>query len=163
VKADCVIYRAATERDTIALGRRLGRLLRPGDLLVLEGGLGSGKTCLAKGLAAGLEVPADQVVNSPSFALVNEYMGRCPFFHMDIYRLERVEDLLAAGLDEYFYQNGVVAMEWGLRWPAILPEGYLVVSLNIQADLTREIVLKGTSGRGLKIIENLESCLTEGG
>lgn len=154
-----VIYRAASERDTLALGRRLGRLLEPGDVVILEGDLGSGKTCFAKGLAQGLEVPADQVVTSPTFALLNEYEGRCPFFHMDVYRLERAEDVLAAGLEDYFYQDGVVAMEWGERCAEILPDDRLEVRLTILEDLSREIRIEGRAARASGILETLDKIL----
>lgn len=154
-----VIYRAASERDTIAFGRRLGRLLEPGDVLVLTGDLGAGKTCLAKGIAQGLDVPADQVITSPSFALVNEYEGRCPFFHMDVYRLEGLEEVLSAGLEEYLYQGGVTAIEWGERCPEILPEGHMVVMLTILGDLSREIVIEGSAGRALILLERLNQLL----
>ncbi|WP_051184567.1 tRNA (adenosine(37)-N6)-threonylcarbamoyltransferase complex ATPase subunit type 1 TsaE [Desulfatiglans anilini] len=156
---DRVIYRAASERDTIAFGRRLGRLLEPGDVLVLSGDLGVGKTCFAKGLAQGLDVPAGQVITSPSFALVNEYEGRCPFFHMDVYRLERVEEIVAAGLEEYLYQGGVTAIEWGERCPEILPEGHLLVRLSILGDLSREIVMEGSAGRALILLEGVNQLL----
>lgn len=134
-------------------------MLEPGDVLVLTGDLGAGKTCLAKGIAQGLDVPADQVITSPSFALVNEYEGRCPFFHMDVYRLEGLEEVLSAGLEEYLYQGGVTAIEWGERCPEILPEGHMVVMLTILGDLSREIVIEGSAGRALILLERLNQLL----
>jgi tRNA threonylcarbamoyladenosine biosynthesis protein TsaE len=101
---------AATER----LGERLGRLARPGDVLALSGELGSGKTTLVRGLARGLDVPPEVPVVSPSFTLINEYPGRLPLYHLDLYRVEAGEQEWL-GLEEYLYGPAVVAVEWAER------------------------------------------------
>jgi len=123
----------------------------------MAGELGSGKTWFAKGVGSGLGVPEESVITSPSFALVNEYKGRCPFLHMDIYRLEEVSDFLSAGLDEYFYGNGVVVVEWADRWPSILPEWRLEVKFEIVDDQTRAITFSRDHPRAMEILKNFES------
>jgi tRNA threonylcarbamoyladenosine biosynthesis protein TsaE len=107
-----LFFLTASDHETFRLGQELGRNLSPGDVVALIGELGSGKTCFAKGIGMGLGVASDTVITSPSFTLVNEYDGRCRFFHMDGYRLETLSDFLAAGLEEYLYQDGVAALEW---------------------------------------------------
>ena len=106
-----------SDEETIQLGRKLGALLAEGDVVALTGELGSGKTWFTKGIALGLNVPAETVVVSPSFSLVNVYQGKCSLFHMDVYRLGELSDFLSAGLEEYLYEDGVTVMEWADRWP----------------------------------------------
>lgn len=102
--------------DTLALGEEWGRLAQPGWLIGLNGDLGAGKTQLVRGLARGLGSLAR--VHSPTFALLNEYTGgRCPLFHLDLYRLENRNQIVAAGLDEYLFRPDAVAVvEWIARW-----------------------------------------------
>ena len=92
MKEQSVTYYTSSDEETIKLGRRLGVALKEGDAVALVGELGSGKTCFTKGVGLGLGVPADVIITSPSFSLVNEYEGRYPFFHMDGYRLESLSD-----------------------------------------------------------------------
>ncbi|MBP7746790.1 MAG: tRNA (adenosine(37)-N6)-threonylcarbamoyltransferase complex ATPase subunit type 1 TsaE [Phycisphaerae bacterium] len=107
---------------TLALGRRLGRLLRTGDFLALTGPLGAGKTQLIKGVAAGLGVPTEQPVVSPTFVLVREYVGRLKLYHIDAYRLTGAAELLALGVDEMLAEPGsVVAVEWADRVAEAVP------------------------------------------
>ncbi len=156
MKDRSVTYKTISAEETISLGRRLGDELRPGDVIALAGELGSGKTWFSKGIGLGLDIPPDIVITSPSFSLVNEYDGRCTFYHMDGYRLESLSDFLAAGLDEYLYQEGVVAMEWADRWPEILPDGNVRVHITIINDHSREITLSGDHPRALEILGGIE-------
>ncbi len=144
--------------ETIGLGQKLGVLLTPGDVLALIGELGSGKTRFAKGVGLGLDVTSDTVITSPSFSLLNEYQGRCPFFHIDGYRLTQLSEFLSAGLEEYFYQDGVSALEWADRWPEILPEWTLEIKIAILEPQTRKITLSGGHPRVLTIIEQLAAA-----
>jgi tRNA threonylcarbamoyladenosine biosynthesis protein TsaE len=101
--------------DTLALGEQWGRAVQAGWVIGLAGDLGAGKTQLVKGLARGLGSPAR--VHSPTFTLVNEYArGRLPLFHLDLYRLDGVEQIIAAGLEDYFRPRGVAVVEWFERW-----------------------------------------------
>ena len=99
-----------SETQTRRLGHRLAALLKPGDVLALVGDLGSGKTRWVQGVCQGLDVT--DIVNSPTFTLVNEYQGRCPVYHIDLYRLDRVNDFEDIGLDELLYARAVTAIEW---------------------------------------------------
>jgi len=139
--------------QTIEVGEKLGGQLGSGDLVALVGELGSGKTWFTKGVALGLGVSKETVITSPSFALVNEHEGRHILHHMDVYRLGSLSEFLSAGLEEYFYRGGVVAMEWADRWPEILPERTLVVNLTIIDEKRREISFTGDHHRSIEIIE----------
>ena len=108
--------------ETAALGERWGRDAAPGWVIGLSGDLGAGKTQFVKGLARGLGITAR--VHSPTFALVNEYPGgRLPLAHLDLYRLDAPEQILAAGLEEYLRRpSGVTVVEWCERWPELNPK-----------------------------------------
>jgi tRNA threonylcarbamoyladenosine biosynthesis protein TsaE len=159
LKEKCVTYVANSEQETIRLGRILGQCLKNRDFVALVGELGSGKTWFAKGLALGLDISPETVITSPSFALMNEYQGRIPLFHMDAYRLEKLSAFLSAGLEEYFYEEGVVAMEWAGRWPEILPGSRVTVSMEVLDKVSRRIVLSGSHPRAIEILEELEKKL----
>ena len=156
MKEESVTCRTSSAEETINLGLRLGALLGEGDVIALTGDLGSGKTWFAKGVALGLEIPPDIVITSPSFALMNEYKGRCTLFHIDAYRLETVFDFLDAGLDEYLHGNGVVVMEWADRWPEILPESNLTVRLVVLDEHSREITLSGCHPDAVRILRQIK-------
>lgn len=112
----------ATEQEAIAFGRELAASLRPGAVVALTGGLGAGKTHVTKGIAAGLGYAGE--VTSPTFTLVHEYTSpsmRVPLCHFDFYRLERAEDVLALGWDEYLEAGGVCVVEWADMFPEVFP------------------------------------------
>jgi tRNA threonylcarbamoyladenosine biosynthesis protein TsaE len=106
-----ISLRAADVTATKAIGRAVAMLVRPGDVLLLAGELGTGKTVFTQGLAEGLEVR--DLVTSPTFTLVHRHDGRVPLFHLDVYRLDRVGELADLGIDEVLDAGGVVAIEWG--------------------------------------------------
>jgi tRNA threonylcarbamoyladenosine biosynthesis protein TsaE len=145
-----------SDDQTVWFGKRLGTLLEPGDVVAMAGEPGSGKTWLTKGLASGLDVGPEHIVTSPSFSLINEYEGRCTLFHMDVYRLETIEEFLDSGLEEYFSRDAVVVMEWANRWPEVLPEGSLFVDLAIMEECSRRIVLYGHGDRAGRLVEKLK-------
>ena len=150
-------YLTKSDKETIWFGKKLGELLSSGDLIALTGNLGSGKTWFSKGIALGLGVDEDTVITSPSFSLVNEYNGRHLIYHMDLYRLGDMPDLFSAGLEEYFYyDDGVVIMEWAERWPELLPESKIEVSLEIIDEQKRIITIFGRHQRAFDIIKSLE-------
>lgn len=110
-----------TTGDMIAFGVQLAADLAPGDVLSLNGPLGAGKTHLVKGIARGLGY--DGNVTSPTFSLVNEYRaGRLPLFHFDFYRLDSAEALIRIGWDDYLDEDGIIVVEWGAKYPELLPE-----------------------------------------
>ncbi len=109
------MYISHSPEETQALGEKWGRAAASGLVIALSGDLGAGKTQLAKGVAIGLGIT--ERVHSPTFTLVNQYAGgRLPFFHVDLYRLDAPEQILAAGLEEYFHPAGVSVIEWAERW-----------------------------------------------
>jgi tRNA threonylcarbamoyladenosine biosynthesis protein TsaE len=144
-----------SDQETVELGFRVGTLLEGGDVVALIGELGSGKTWFTKGIARGLGIGAETIVTSPSFALVNEYAGRTTLFHIDVYRLNNLSELLSAGIEEYLQSGGVAVLEWADKWPEILPEDTLKVELTIINDRSRRITISGP-GRASTIIEALK-------
>jgi tRNA threonylcarbamoyladenosine biosynthesis protein TsaE len=144
----------ATPGETKALGARLGRALRIGDVLALIGPLGSGKTTFAQGLAVGLDVPADRHVASPTFALVNEHPARIPFVHADFYRVERPEELRELGLEEAG-ERATVALEWADRFPQVVPADHLRIVFEPRADGSRLLRLSATGPRAQALLTPL--------
>jgi len=126
------------EEETRDIGERLGRALKRGDIVLLSGDLGTGKTCLTQGIGRGLACEA--AVNSPSFVLMNEYAGRETLYHVDLYRIEDVEDLDDLGLWDYA-ERGVLVIEWPERGADLLPGDGLVVELRY-GDVERQRRLK---------------------
>jgi tRNA threonylcarbamoyladenosine biosynthesis protein TsaE len=122
--------RSTSAAATRRLGERLGRAAGPGTCLALVGPLGAGKTQLAKGVAAGLEVGA--VVNSPTFVLMNEHVGRLPFFHVDAYRLEGTADAHHAGIFDERQAAGVTVIEWAERLGDALPLDHLAIDIGLE-------------------------------
>lgn len=112
--------------------------LRGGDVLLLKGDLGAGKTCLVAGIAQGLGCPGD--TGSPTFTLINEYRGgRMVLYHVDLYRLQQQDEIEGLGLDEYFDGNGVCAVEWSERLGALTPAGAMEIVLERTAEHARRI------------------------
>ena len=143
--------RTASVEETVALGERLGRAAAPGDLVCLWGDLGAGKTQLAKGIARGLGI--GDTVNSPTFILMNEYAGRLPLFHVDLYRLADAADALAGGVIDDRQIDGVTVVEWPDRMGDILPAGRLDVLIDGSGDDVREIELVTADGRYARLVE----------
>ncbi len=124
--------------DTLALGEQWGREAEAGWVIGLSGDLGAGKTQLVRGIARGLGV-ADRV-HSPTFALINEYEGgRLPLHHLDLYRLQSHDEIVSAGLDEYFSPSGVAVIEWAERWEDTLPRFYRRVMIETLGEFERKI------------------------
>lgn len=142
---DTIQIQLHTLRDTEKLGRLLGLQAVPGDVIGLNGDLGAGKTALAQAIARGLEVPDNCYVTSPSFALLHEYPGRLPMYHMDFYRLQDAAEVEDLGLDEYFYLEGLSVIEWSSRATEILPEECLILTMGQNEDLSRTITVHGSS------------------
>ena len=139
--------------ETEAAGEALGALVQAGDVVALSGDLGAGKTLLVRGLARGLGVP-ERRVTSPTFTLVNEYRGgRLTLFHVDLYRLERAEELEDLGLDDLYRQEAVVAVEWPERIPGAIPEERLEVTLRLTGPEAREIAVAGRGERARALAE----------
>ncbi len=132
--------------DTIELGRNIGKLLGQGNVVALIGNLGAGKTVIAGGLCCGLGVK-ESYITSPTYTIVNQYDGRIPVYHIDLYRLNDSKELYNLGWDEYIYGNGACIIEWADKAAKMLPEEYLMVNIEITGMDKRKIILqaKGAS------------------
>ena len=139
-------FRSTSPDETRRLGAALGAATAPGDVLLLEGSFGVGKTALVQGLATGLGV--EGYVSSPSFVMINEHHGRLRLYHIDLYRLEdRLDPETLDALEEAFDAGGVAAVEWPALLPAALRAGATVVTLEPVDETTREIRLATPSER----------------
>ena len=126
--------------ETEALGCRLGCALAPGTVIAYRGGLGMGKTAFTRGLARGLE--CRDRVTSPTFTIVNEYQGRIPLFHFDMYRLPDADALFDIGWEDYLDRGGVGAVEWSENVPEAMA-GALTVTIEKLGDTSRRITIEG--------------------
>ena len=135
-------YITTSPEETEQLGFRLGKKLHGGEVIAYRGGLGMGKTCFTRGLAAGLGYEGE--VTSPTFALINEYLGgRLPLYHFDMYRISGWEDLYSTGFFDYQEMGGVIAAEWSENIENALPENTITVSFKALGDERREIIIDG--------------------
>ncbi|NLK87889.1 MAG: tRNA (adenosine(37)-N6)-threonylcarbamoyltransferase complex ATPase subunit type 1 TsaE [Clostridiaceae bacterium] len=123
-------FHAGSVGETAELGKKLGRILQKGDDVCLTGELGTGKTALTGGIAAGLEIGG--YITSPTFTIVNEYEGRLPLYHFDVYRIGGPEEMFDTGYDEYIGGDGVTVIEWADIIKEILPEER--IEINIEKD-----------------------------
>jgi tRNA threonylcarbamoyladenosine biosynthesis protein TsaE len=130
-----------SESETETLGRALGETLAPGAVLALYGGLGAGKTALVRGVARGMGISAR--VSSPTFTIVNEYPGKIPLFHFDMYRLQSADELFELGWDEYLARGGVIAVEWSENVMDCLPPDAISVRFAHTGGDTRRIEISG--------------------
>jgi tRNA threonylcarbamoyladenosine biosynthesis protein TsaE len=124
-----------------AFGHRLGRAAQAGDRFLLEGDFGAGKTTFVQGLAHGLDVSTP--VSSPSFVIETIHRGRLVLYHVDLYRLERIEPALLDELEEHLFGDGVTAVEWAERLPADLREGAAVLRFHVENDVRRVELMSG--------------------
>lgn len=127
-----------SEEETLALAEKLLAVLRPGDVLVLTGELGAGKTVFVRGLAKGLGLDENKV-SSPSFTMVNEYRGEKPLYHFDLYRLVDSDELIEIGWDDYLSRGALVAVEWGEKADYYLPDKYYQIDFSLLNETEREI------------------------
>jgi len=150
-------------QKTVDIGMALGKLLKPGNVVLLKGDLGAGKTKLAKGVALGLGV-VDHVT-SPTFTIINEYEGRLPFYHVDAYRLEDPGEAFDLGLEEYLFGGGVTLVEWPERVFSLLPDEYLMVMMSVPGldQESRELIFLPMGQTYEGIIELLRLALTNTG
>ena len=142
-------------RQTMSWGSSLGRLLKGGEIIALIGELGAGKTCFVRGVTRGLEVGKGAWIRSPSFTLINEYHGRLPVYHIDLYRVEGRAQLEGLNLREYLYSDGVSLIEWFEHLPADEVDEYLEVRIAYVNGARRELTFTSHGERYEKIIEGL--------
>jgi tRNA threonylcarbamoyladenosine biosynthesis protein TsaE len=148
----------SSPEQTRQVGLMLGKLLDAGDTICLYGDLGAGKTNFSYGVAKGLDVQ-EQYITSPTYTFVNEYEGRVPFYHIDLYRLQEPEELQNIGFDEYIGADGVTVIEWAERAEEELPVECLSVYLSSVNEASREIGFLAEGERYKKLLEELRAEL----
>jgi tRNA threonylcarbamoyladenosine biosynthesis protein TsaE len=131
------IFHTESEEETIDLGERLAAELPAKAAVLLIGNLGAGKTTLAKGIVKGLHAAQPDEVSSPTFTLIHEYSPTV--YHIDLYRLDRPEQVATLGLDEIFDRTAVVLIEWGERFPQLMPDDRIEIRLRATGENTRQI------------------------
>ncbi len=131
--------------ETQAIGQILGELASPGDVFLLVGDLGAGKTCLTQGVLWGLGT--DEFARSPTFVLVSQYQGRMTMYHMDLYRLDSFDEILDLGLDEFLFGDGISVVEWAEKAPGAFPENHMLIQIQYIDDSTRRLRLNAVGER----------------
>lgn len=139
-------YESWSSEDTEKLGYKVGLQLLPGEVVCLDGDLGAGKTAFTKGLSKAFDV--EELVTSPTFTIVNEYKGRIPVYHFDVYRINDIDELYEIGFDEYIYGEGISVIEWADKIKDTLPFSYIQI-------LIRKNLDKGDDYREI-LIERIE-------
>jgi tRNA threonylcarbamoyladenosine biosynthesis protein TsaE len=131
--------------ETQQFGRNLGEAARPGDVYLLSGRLGAGKTCLTQGIAWGLGLK--EYAASPTFVLMREMHGRLNLYHIDLYRLDHIEEIADLGLDDYFYGKGVCVVEWAEKGLSVLPDENMQIRINYLGDTERKFIISSNGKR----------------
>ena len=143
-----MIIESFSSEETAKLGRKIGKLVQPGDIICLNGDLGVGKTVFTQGIADGLEI--DDSICSPTFTLIQEYeQGRIPLYHFDVYRISGPWDMDDLGYEDYFFGDGVCLVEWGCLIEELLPDNTIMIT--IEKDLE-----KGFDYRKITISKDFE-------
>jgi len=151
---ECLELISHSPEQTQKFGVRMGELALPGDVFLLVGDLGTGKTCLTQGIAWGLNIR--EYALSPSFVVVRELHGRLPLYHIDLFRLDHIEEIVELGLDDYLYGKGVCVVEWAEKGMSVLPVEHLLVQLDYLSDTERSFQLRPRAKRYQKIIAQLK-------
>ena len=141
--------------ETKNLGKIIGTAVTDGTVLALTGDLGSGKTSFVQGLARGLEVPDDYYITSPSYTLINEYPGRYPLFHVDLYRISDPMDIEDIGLYEILHNSGIVAIEWADRIDQKLLPDSINMHFELTGDKTRNIRITAYDVKNEDLLKNI--------
>lgn len=128
-----------SSQETIDLGKKIGKMLKKGDVIAMQGTLAAGKTTITKGIAEALEIK--ETITSPTFCLISEYQGKMPLYHMDVYRLDGGEDFINLGTDDMIYGEGVSIIEWSEKIMDELPKKTIVLKLEPQEDGSRIITI----------------------
>jgi tRNA threonylcarbamoyladenosine biosynthesis protein TsaE len=145
--------------ETIALGEQLGKVAEPADIITLEGDLGAGKTALTQAIGRGLGIDPKIYITSPTFSLLQEYRGRLPLYHVDLYRLAGEEDVENLGFSEYFYGDGLTVIEWSERLGSLMPTERLHVHLMITGETSRNAQLTFHGSKWQKKVADVVSMV----
>jgi tRNA threonylcarbamoyladenosine biosynthesis protein TsaE len=146
--------------ETREVGKSMGRLAEPGDIYLLVGKLGAGKTCLTQGIAWGLGI--QEYTLSPSFVIMREMHGRLPLYHMDFYRLDNIAEISDLGLDDYLYGHGVCVIEWAEKGLSVLPDDHLLVNMSYVSENERALEMEPHGQRYVKLLAQLKDSVSQG-
>ena len=130
-------FTTSSAEETIELGKKIGKLLKKGDIIAMQGTLAAGKTTITKGIAAALGIT--ETITSPTFCLISEYQGTMPLYHMDVYRLDGTEDFINLGTDDMLYGDGVSIIEWSEKIMEELPSNTIILKITPHEDGKRII------------------------
>ena len=148
-------FHSNSPEQTQSLGIHLGKLAQLGDIFLLTGNLGSGKTCLTQGIAWGLGVK--EYAFSPSFVIIREYHGRLPLYHIDLYRLDHIEEIVDLGLEEYLYGDGICVIEWAEKGMTALPHENLLITINYISATDRVLILEPNGKHYIQLLKSLST------
>jgi len=140
-KRENINFESNSPDETESLGKNLAKVLKVNDVLSFSGVLGAGKTCLIKGIAAGLGIEGSPV-RSPSFTLINEYEGQVPLYHFDLYRMKETSELHNIGWDDYLMRDGIVVVEWGEKAGNQMPENRIEINIEIVSETKRRFQIR---------------------
>jgi tRNA threonylcarbamoyladenosine biosynthesis protein TsaE len=143
----------ASPDQTRDIGRQVGEAAEPGDVILLVGQLGTGKTVFTQGVGEGLGV--NEPVNSPTFVLLREYHGRLPLYHYDLYRLGNIEHTVTREWDEFLYGSGISLVEWANLAAELLPSEHLLIEFRIEAEGRRRLDMSATGQRHTDLLRSL--------
>lgn len=135
-----LILKSNSAEETIELGKKIGSLLKKGDVIAMQGTLAAGKTTITKGIAQALNI--SEPITSPTFCLISEYYGTMPLYHMDVYRLDGEEDFVNLGTDDMIYGDGVSIIEWSEKIMNELPKKTIILKLTPEEDGSRTITIE---------------------
>lgn len=137
----CITLKSESAEETISIGKKIGSMLRGGEIIAMQGTLAAGKTTITKGIAESLGVKDN--ITSPTFCLISEYEGKIPLYHMDVYRLEGGEDFLNLGVEDFMYSNGVSIIEWSEKVMSELPKKTIILKLEtVENSTIRNITIE---------------------
>lgn len=141
-------FTTSSAEETISLGYKIGKLLKKGDIIAMQGTLAAGKTTITKGIAQALGIT--ETITSPTFCLISEYQGTMPLYHMDVYRLDGREDFINLGTDDMLYGDGVCIIEWSEKIMEELPSSTIILKITPQEDGKRLIQIENWNNGEIK-------------
>ena len=141
--------------ETQSIGRILGNYCHPGDIILLIGDIGTGKTCLTQGILWGLGL--EEYARSPTFVLMSEYHGRLPLYHMDLYRLNSLREIADLGLEEYLDGEGISVIEWADKGSELFSQGYLMITMTYLNETARTLRFETNDRHYTDIIDTIKS------
>ena len=141
-------FKTSSAEETISLGEKIGKLLKKGDIIAMQGTLAAGKTTITKGIAQALGIT--ETITSPTFCLISEYQGTMPLYHMDVYRLDGREDFINLGTDDMLYGDGVSIIEWSEKIMEELPSSTIILKITPQEDGSRLIEIDNWKNGDIK-------------